>query len=46
MMLDADVVQGAAMETVITKLFANPDVSYIHAHHAKQGCYAGRIDRV
>lgn len=46
MMLDADVVQGTAIETVIIKLFENPGISYIHAHHAKQGCYAGRIDRV
>ncbi|USX16144.1 DUF1203 domain-containing protein [Oxalobacteraceae bacterium OTU3REALA1] len=45
MMLAADVVQGTGIETVIVKLFGNPDVSYIHVHNAKQGCYAGRIDR-
>ncbi len=45
MMLDADVVDGTALEPVVTRLFANPEISYIHVHHAKQGCYSGRIDR-
>lgn len=45
MMLDADVVEGTDIEPVIERLFANPDVSYIHAHNAKRGCYSGRIDR-
>jgi len=38
-------VEGTVMEPVITRFFANPDVSYIHAHNAKRGCYAARIDR-
>jgi len=46
MMLDADVVEGTQIETAIGRLFANSDVSYIHVHNAKQGCYSGRIDRV
>ncbi len=45
MMLDADVVDGAVVELVIERLLANPDVSYIHAHNAKRGCYSGRIER-
>ena len=45
MMLDADVVEGAQIEPVIEQLLANPDVSYIHVHNAKRGCYSGRIDR-
>jgi hypothetical protein len=45
MMLDADVVEGSEIETVIGRFFANPDVAYIHAHNAKRGCYSGRIDR-
>ena len=45
MMLDADVVEGTAMESVIERLFADPDVSYIHVHNARRGCYAARIDR-
>ena len=46
MMLDADVVEGTAIETVIARLFDDATVSYIHVHNAKRGCYAGRIDRV
>lgn len=45
MILDADVVEGREIEPVIARLFANPKVSYIHAHNAKRGCYSGRIDR-
>jgi hypothetical protein len=45
MMVDADVAEGAAIEPLIARLFANPAVAYIHAHNAKRGCYAGRIDR-
>ena len=45
MMRDADVVEGAAIETVIARLFADPAVSYLHVHNARRGCYAGRIDR-
>ena len=45
MMRDADVVEGAAIEGVIARFFADPAVSYIHVHNAKRGCYSGRIDR-
>jgi hypothetical protein len=45
MMLDADVVDGKGIESVITGFFGSPAVSYIHAHNAKRGCYSGRIDR-
>jgi hypothetical protein len=45
MILDADVVEGREIEGVIARLFANPAIAYIHAHNAKRGCYAGRIDR-
>ena len=45
MMLEADVVDGSVVEPVIARLFADPAVSYIHVHNARQGCYSGRIDR-
>jgi hypothetical protein len=45
MMLDADVADGRQIEPVIDRLFAIPDVSYIHVHNARRGCYSGRIDR-
>jgi hypothetical protein len=45
MMLDADVAEGENIEPLIARMFADPDVSYIHVHNAKRGCYSGRIDR-
>ena len=45
MMLDADIADGVAMETVVIRMFANPEVGCIHVHNAKQGCYSGRIDQ-
>ncbi len=44
-MLDADLIDGTAVRTLIERLFANPGVHYIQAHYAKRGCYAARIDR-
>ena len=44
-MVDADVVDGAALDGLIERLFSNPAVAYMHAHYAKRGCYAARIDR-
>ena len=46
MMVDADVTDGRAIETLIERFFADPRVEYIHVHNAKPGCYSGRIDRV
>jgi len=45
MMVDADIAQGDAVPGLIERFFANPDVAYIHAHYAKRGCFAARIDR-
>ncbi|MBN9529901.1 MAG: DUF1203 domain-containing protein [Alphaproteobacteria bacterium] len=45
MLLDADIIEGRDVDALIERLFANRAVKYIHAHNAKQGCYAGRIDR-
>lgn len=45
MMLDADVTEGTALEPLILRLLDNPQVSYIHAHNARRGCYSGRIER-
>jgi hypothetical protein len=44
-MVDADLADGAALEPVIARFFGNPDVAYLHAHYAKRGCYAARIER-
>ena len=44
-MIDADVVEGRDAEPLIERLFGDPSVAYIHAHYARPGCYAARIDR-
>jgi hypothetical protein len=46
MMVDADVVDGLAAESLIGRLLARSDAAYLHAHFAKRGCYAARIERV
>ncbi len=45
MMVDADVVEGADVESLILRLLDDARVSVLHAHYAKRGCYAGRISR-
>jgi hypothetical protein len=45
MMIAADLADGHEVEPVIEHLLADPAVAYLHAHFAKQGCYAARIDR-
>ena len=45
MMVDADVVEGTALESLAERLLADPHVAYLHAHHARRGCYAARIER-
>ena len=44
-MVDADLIDGREVETLIARLFADSAVSYIQAHYARRGCYAARIDR-
>jgi len=45
MLLDADVVEGGDVETLIARLFANARVAYIHVHFARPGCYAALVER-
>ena len=45
MMVDADVAHGREAEPVIERLLAHPRTAYLHAHYAKPGCYAARIER-
>ena len=44
-MCDAALLEGSALEAAIEKMFSDPNVSYLHAHYAKRGCYAARIER-
>ena len=45
MMIDADVVEGAALEPLIERMVEDPRVDYLHVHNARRGCYAARVDR-
>ena len=45
MMTDADLVEGGELSMAIDRFFADPSVAYLHAHNAKRGCFAARIDR-
>ncbi len=44
-MVDAEVVDGAAAQALIERYLARDDVAYLHAHFARRGCFACRIDR-
>lgn len=46
LMVDAEVVEGAALESVTDRFFADARVAYLHLHNARPGCYACRVDRV
>jgi FtsP/CotA-like multicopper oxidase with cupredoxin domain len=46
MMLDADVVDGKDLKPLIERFFANENVTCLHAHFARRGCYAALIERV
>jgi hypothetical protein len=45
MLRDAEVAEGRELEAVVTRLFADPAVRYLHVHNARPGCYSCRIDR-
>jgi Protein of unknown function (DUF1203) len=46
MMVDADVVEGTALQALAERLMAHPGTAYLQVHHARRGCYAARIERV
>ena len=45
MMTDADLTEGRDLTALIDRFFADPAVAYLHAHNAKRGCFAARIER-
>ncbi len=45
MMIDAEIVEGAEAQPLVERFLANPRAAYLHAHNARRGCYAARIDR-
>ncbi len=44
-MVDADVIDGKELESLIVRFLENREVAYLQAHYAKRGCYAARIER-
>jgi len=46
LMTAADVIDGQQLESLLTRTLENDEVSYIHIHFARPGCYACRVDRV
>ena len=45
LMLDADIIGGEHLDSLIEKMFANAPVNYLHVHNAKPGCYAALVRR-
>lgn len=45
MMIDADVFDGSELDARIAGWFTDDRVAYLHAHNARRGCFAARIDR-
>ena len=46
MMVEADLADGADAEGTIERMLADARVAYLHAHFARPGCFAARIDRI
>lgn len=45
MMVDADVVDGEALAPHLDALFARPEISFVHLHNARPGCFAAAVTR-
>ncbi len=45
LIVDAEVVEGVELEDLIGRFLRRPETAYLHAHFARRGCYACRIDR-
>jgi hypothetical protein len=45
MMVDAEVCEGADIARLIEQMFDSRQVSYIHLHNARRGCYACLVER-
>jgi len=43
--IDADIVDGREAAPLIERYLARGDVSYLHVHFARRGCFACRVDR-
>lgn len=44
-MVSGEVLEGRDLGPYVESQLANADVAYLHAHYARRGCFAARIDR-
>lgn len=44
-MIDADIAPGTELPALIQRMLGDRRARYLHAHYAKWGCYAARVDR-
>lgn len=45
MMIDADVIDGEHLESLIEHMLANKSAANLHIHNAKPGCYVALVER-
>ncbi len=45
MMIDADVIDGERLGSLIERMLENKSADYLHIHNAKLGCYAALVER-
>jgi hypothetical protein len=46
MMLEAHVLEGKELSQMLSQLFDNQKIEYMHVHNAKPGCYSCSVRRV
>ena len=44
-MVDADTVDGDAVEGLVERLFSRVVVDFVHIHNARRGCFSCRVER-
>ena len=44
-MIDAEVIDSMQLQAQLENFLCNPQVSYLHVHFARRGCFAARVDR-
>ena len=44
-MIDADVIDGESLASLIQRMLENNSAEYLHIHNAKPGCYAALVER-
>jgi len=46
LIVEAEVIDGSEIESLIARFFERADVAYLHIHYARRGCFACRVDRI